>query len=178
MCFRKLQALEIDTAINIYIMENATEQAKIIYNDGLQKYQLILPNEVLLYALSILSPAETPNIVHTDRLKLEWLYQDIQKVYEQQKRNEEKREKRDKVKERIYIGLMALLTLLSIFIGKRVAEEIQMPLWTIGLSASVVMIFLFWMYFKTRMGIGFSRNDLIESLEVLKLRMIIQHEFS
>lgn len=60
MCFRKLQALEIDRAINIYIMENATKQAKIIYNDGLQKYQLILPNEVLLYALSILSPAETP----------------------------------------------------------------------------------------------------------------------
>lgn len=92
---------------------------------------------------------------------MEWLYQDIQKVYEQQKRNEEKREKRDKVKERIYLGLMALLALSSIFIDKRVADEIHMPLWAIGLSASIVMIFLFWMYFKTRMGIGFSRNDLI-----------------
>lgn len=157
--------------------ETSNTQESIIFNEILRKYQLILPEDILIYALSILPPEEAPKIVHKDKMKLEWLYLDILKVYEQEKRSVGKSEKRNKMWANIYLSLIILL-MLSAVVGRTFSEALHIPLWVIGTSFVLFFAFFFWKYFVYRMGVGFSRHDLVDTLEVLKLRARIQNEFS
>lgn len=64
------------------------EQAKIIFNEQVQKYQLLLSDDVLLHTLLILDPQKAPVIAHKDKLKLEWLQNDLLGFFEERKKED------------------------------------------------------------------------------------------
>ncbi len=158
-------------------MPDDIQGGQIIFNESLQKYELHLPNSILQVVLLDFPHQQSFNIVHKEKLQLEWLQSDILIQYKESLKADAERRKFDRIRIGAY-GLLIVVLVFSTSWHQKLADLIYVPLFVTKLAVVLIGMFLIWKIFKSLLFGGFSPNDTMESLKVIQLRKRIEENYS
>jgi len=151
---------------------------EIIFNKDVNKYQLVLPENVIRDLNLKGDDGRVVEIFHDNKMSLEWLYKDIEQRHTGFVEFTAVAEKRKKRK-LIIFTVVFIIALLVILFNEKVADLTNYPVFAVKLICITVLILSGWTIFQTFvLGGATGKDSLRDNFKTIQLLEMIFERYS